>query len=403
MDIIKLAVVFFLIVAAIKFKKPLHVAILAGTVGASILYDINALQALQIMGAASISPDTIMLVLSFYSITFLQRMLEKREQLTLAEQSLNGIFNSRRINAMMAPVIIGLLPSPGAVLIACPIVDNAGGNDISKEDKTFIASYFRHISEAFLPTYASIILALQLSGVDMTAFVVSMLPMAVVLFLLGYFYYVRKIPKETGQPNSNKKLTHVKSLLRSIWTIIATIIIILTFKLQVHIAVSMIIILNFIIDRFTWEEIKPMFISAFEYKLITSTIAIMMFKDILTYTGVIDRLPEVFAVLPIPSVVIFALVFLLGTIVAGTQAIIALGIPLAFAAIPEGGVALMVLLMCMTYIAMQVSPTHICLAIVTERFETSFIDLVKRTVPVMFVFLVILSGYSYILYLLQSL
>jgi hypothetical protein len=246
--------------AAIKFKKPLYVAILAGTVGASILYGINALQALKIMGAASISPVTVMLVLSFYSITFLQRMLEKRERLILAERSLSGIFNSRRINAMVAPFIVGLLPSAGAVLIACPIVDNAGGEHISKEDKTFITSYFRHISEAFLPTYASIILALQLSGVDMTAFVLSMLPMAVVLFLLGYFFYVRKIPRDTGLANSNNKSEHVKNLGLSIWSIVATIVIILVFKLQVHIAVSLIILLNFIIDKFTWKEIRPMFI-----------------------------------------------------------------------------------------------------------------------------------------------
>ncbi len=401
MDLIKLAVVFFLIIAAIKFKKPLYVAVLAGAVGASILYGINAVQALKIMAAASVSPVTITLVLAFYSITFLQRMLEKREQLILAEQSLNGIFNSRRINAMMAPFIIGLLPSAGAVLIACPIVDNAGGDDISKEDKTFITSYFRHISEAFLPTYASIILALQLSGVDMTAFVLSMLPMAVVLFILGYFFYVRKIPKTTGQPDDFSKADHAKNLVSSIWTIIITIVIILVFKLQVHIAVSLIIILNFIIGKFTWKEVQPMFISAFESKLIVSTVAIMMFKDILTYTGVIDRLPDTFALLPIPPAVIFALVFLFGTIVAGIQAIIALGIPLAFAAIPDGGVALMVLLMCMSYIAMQVSPTHICLALVTESFGTSFLDLIKRTIPVMIWFLVIASGYSYILFLLQ--
>lgn len=77
MDLIKISVVFFLIIVAIKFKKPLYVAIFAGLVGASLLYDINALQTLKIMGTSIISPVTIMLVLSFYSITFLQRMLEK--------------------------------------------------------------------------------------------------------------------------------------------------------------------------------------------------------------------------------------------------------------------------------------------------------------------------------------
>ena len=401
MDLLKLLAVFCLIITVVKLKKPLYVSISAGIIGASLLYDIGVIQTIKIISVSSISPVTISLILAFYSITFLQRMLEKREQLLLAEVSLSGIFNNRRVNAMMAPFIIGLLPSAGAVLIACPIVDNAGGDYISKEDKTFITSYYRHISEAFLPTYASIILALQLSGIDMTAFVLSMLPMVLVLFLLGYFLYVRKIPKETGLPNSNNKMQDVNNLGRSIWTILVTIAIILVFKIQVHIAVAMIILLNFIIDKFSWNEIRPMFISAFESKLILSTIVVMMFKDVLTYTGVIDRLPAVFAVLPVPTVVIFSLVFLIGTIVAGANAIIALGIPLAFAAMPEGGVALLVLLMCMIYIAMQVSPAHICLAIVTERFETSFIDLVKRTLPVMVLFLVIISGYSFVLFLFQ--
>ena len=399
MDLIKLFSVFFLIVATLKLKKPLYVSILTGIAGTSLLYDVGLIQTVQIMGISSISPITITLILAFYSITFLQRMLEKREKLILAEKALCGIFNSRRVNAMLAPFIIGLLPSAGAVIIACPIVDNAGGEYISKEDKTFITSYYRHISEAFLPTYSSILLALQLSGVDMSAFVLLMLPMALILFILGYYMYVKKIPVETGLPNSTNKKDDVKNLVLSIWPILLAIIGILAIKIQVHVAVAIVIVLNFITGKFSWKEIQPMFLSAFEKKLIFNTIVIMMFKDVLTYTGVIDRLPENFAGLPVPPVIIFALVFLVGTIVAGTQAIIALGIPLAFAAIPGGGLPLMVLLMSMTYIAMQVSPTHICLAIVTEEFKTSYIELVKRTVPVMALFLLVLSGYSFVLYM----
>ena len=399
MDLIKLFAVFFLIVATLKLKKPLYVSILTGIAGTSLLYGVGFIQTVQIMGISSVSPITITLILAFYSITFLQRMLEKREKLILAEKALCGIFNSRRVNAMLAPFIIGLLPSAGAVIIACPIVDNAGGEYISKEDKTFITSYYRHISEAFLPTYSSILLALQLSGVDMSAFVLLMLPMALILFVLGYYMYVKKIPVETGLPNSTNKKEDLKNLILSIWPILLAIIGILAMKIQVHVAVAIVIVINFITGKFSWKEIQPMFFSAFEKKLIFNTIVIMMFKDVLTYTGVIDRLPENFAGLPVPPVIIFALVFLVGTIIAGTQAIIALGIPLAFAAMPNGGLPLMVLLMSMTYIAMQVSPTHICLAIVTEEFKTSYIELVKRTVPVMALFLLVLSGYSFVLYM----
>lgn len=78
---------------------------------------------------------TISLILSFYTIAFLQRMFEKNGHLLLAEKSLTNIFNSRRVNLMLAPFIIGLLLSIRAVLIAAPIVDNAGGTTSPEKKK----------------------------------------------------------------------------------------------------------------------------------------------------------------------------------------------------------------------------------------------------------------------------
>lgn len=398
MDIIKLILIFTCIIGVIKFNKPLYASILAGIAATIILYKINPLQSIKLMAVGAFSKQTIYLVLAFYSITFVQRMLEKRGHLMLAERSLSNLFNNRRVNAMVAPFVIGLLPSAGAVLIAAPIVDNACENYVTKEERTFISSYFRHISESFLPTYSSILLALNLTDVDMTAFVLGMLPMVAVLFLLGYFFYVRKIPKDTGLMKSNDKLQDIKNLVISLWTIALTIAIILILKISVHIAVIPVIILSIILDKFSFKEIKPMFISAIETKLIFNTMVVMIFKEVLTFTGVIERLPDYFSVLPIPSVVIFALIVFFGTLVAGSQAMIALALPLAYATIPNGGVALMLCLMCMNYIAMQISPSHVCLAIVTEHYGTSFIDLVKKTMPIVLSFVVISSLYSYLVY-----
>lgn len=400
MDIIKLILIFSCIVIVIKLKKSLYASILAGILGTILLYGINPLVAIKLMKNGAFSLSTTNLVLAFYTITFLQRMMEKREHLLLVEKSLSNLFNSRRVNAMVAPFIIGLLPSAGAVLIASPIVDNAGGDYISNEEKTFITSYFRHISESFLPTYSTILLALNLSGVDMTAFVLAMLPMVAVLFWLGYFMHVKKIPKDTGIKESTDKLEDVKNLIISLWPIAVIIVIILGLKVPVHYAVFPIIILSFMINKFSFDEIKPMFISAIEGKLILTTIVIMMFKEILTFTGVIQRLPEYFSALPIPPVIIFMLIFFFGTLVAGAKGMIAIALPLAYATIPSGGLALMILIMCTTYIAMQISPTHICLAIVVEHYGTSFIDLVKKTMPIVLIFVVISSLYSYLLFLL---
>lgn len=383
-----------------KLNKPLYISILGGILATIVLYGIGPIDSLNLIIKGLIGTQTINLILAFYSITFLQRMMEKRGHLLLAEVSLSNLFNSRRVNAMVAPFVIGLLPSPGAVLIAAPIVDNAGGEYISREEKTFITSYFRHISEAFLPTYAHIILALNLTGVDMTKFVLAMLPLVIILFILGYIFYVRKIPKETEAKVSSNKKDDIKNLFISLWPITLTILIILITKIAVYKAVIPVIILSYLFNKFKFHEIKPMFITAFEKKLIFTTIIIMSFKEVLTFTGIIERLPKYFEVLPIPPIAIFALIFFFGTLVAGSQAIIALAIPIAFASIPNGGLPMMILLMSMAYIAMQVSPTHICLAIITEEFRTSFVDLVKNTIPILITFVIIAFLYSYGLYLI---
>lgn len=398
-DFIKLAIIFISIIVLLKFKIPLSGAIGAGAVLTVALYGINIVDALLISGKSMISQATIMVILNCYLITFLQRMMELRGHLDLAQRSLARLFNNRRVNASIAPVFIGLLPSPGAIFIAGSMVDAACEDYISKEDKTFVATFFRHIPESFLPTYSSIILACQLTGVKMGAFVLGMVPMVACLMFLGYIFYLRRVPKDTGEEESKDKLDDLKSLCRSLWTIAAIILLIIAFNVPVYIATVGVIAVYFFVSRFTWAEIKPFFLSALESRIVINTFVVMIFKDLLTATNVITALPGLFDSLPIPTFLVFGLIFFVGSIVAGSTAIITLCLPMAFAAIPGAGMPLMVFLMSCTYTAMQVSPTHICLTLACEHFKTDFGALVKRTLPVIGIFYVVLIGY----YLLLSL
>lgn len=397
MDIIKLTVIFFLIIILIKFKKPLYISIFAGVLTTSVLYKIKILDLLHILLGTLTNMTTITILLSFYTITFLQRMLEKRGHIELSQVSLNSIFNNRRINISAAPFFIGLLPSAGAIFISGAMVDRATGNLISKEDKTFLTTFYRHIPESFLPTYGSIILATQLSGIPISSFIIAMMPVVIMLFVLGYIFHLRKIPKDTGQKPSNDKKKDILNLIRSLWTIIFAIILILVFNLSVYIATIIAIVLSAIINRFKLKELYPIFKSAFEPNIIIITIMVMFFKDTITYTGVITALPELFRKLPIPTPIVFSFIFFLGTIVSGSLAMISLGLPLAFAAIPHGGIPLIILLMSYTYVAMQFSPTHICLTLVTEYFKTSMVELLKRTTPVMGVLSIFIAIYYFLL------
>lgn len=101
--------------------------------------------------------------------------------------------------------------------------------------------------------------------------------------------------------------------------------------------------------------------TAFETKLIVSTVMIMVFKELLTFTGVIEDC-WIFEKSPIHPAVIFLWYCNRNFSIAGSTGNFSFTLCTCFATIPNGG-TLMILLMCMTYIAMQVSPHYICLAI----------------------------------------
>lgn len=396
MDLIKIGMIFAAIIIVVRLNKPLYMSMGAGIITSLILYQIPLSTYPDILKVSIFGHQTFVVVMAFYTITFLQRMLEKRGRLMLAERSISRIFNSRRINATVVPFIIGMLPSAGAVLIAAPIVVSAAGEYLDKDEVTFVTSYYRHISEAFVPTYSSIILALTLTGISMTGFVVAMLPMVLALFLIGYFFYVRKIP--AGGEDVIEKVNYKEewiNVLKSMWAIVGAVLIILIFKLPVHYTVIGIIIVNFFVDKFTPQEVAPFFVSAFEPKLIFTTLAVMTFKEILIQTGLIERLPEYFVGLPVSPEIIYAVLFFFGSIVMGSQAVIVTILPLAFATISNPGLAYFTLLMCLTYIAMQVSPTHVCLGIITEDQGTTFNGLVRKTMPVLVTFTIISVIYTF--------
>jgi integral membrane protein (TIGR00529 family) len=397
MDLIYFAVVFFVIVAIMLLRKPLYLALGAAILVTLILYRIPIKEFGPLFLNGVLGRRSLELIAAFYSITFLQRMMEKRGRLVLAEESVNKLFNSRRVNAILVPALIGFLPSPGAVLIAKPIVDKAAGKDLNIEERAFVTSFYRHISEAFLPTYTSIILALQLSGVSVNHFLLSMIFPVVILILLGYLFYVRKIPKRITMSSSENKKQDLVNLFIGVWPILLAVMLILLLGIPVYLAVIPVIVLYFLVEKFRFTEVKPFFKSAFEMRMILIVIVVMIFNQVLQYTGMISRLPSYLEGQSIPPVLIFAGLMLLGVLVAGGQAMITLVIPLAFAAIPDGGVALLVLLMSLNYIAMQISPTHICLGIICEAYKIPFGSLVKKTLPIMLVFIVFIMGYYLLL------
>ncbi len=386
LQVAKLTAVFVALILSLRAGLKLTKSMLVTIAVTILIYSIPPLRVMTLWVGATTSFTTLSLVLILYLITFLQRMLEDRAQLRLAQQNLNGLFNNRRINVTLAPIFIGLLPSAAAAIICGQIVKDTVGEDLSIEEQAFVTSYFRHIPESFLPTYAAIIMMCELSGVRPGDFVLGMMPLEVLLFALGYWFYIRRIPKHTGLAPSDNKPKELLQLFLHLWTLVAIIVLIIAFEWTVLMAVLLVTALCLPVYRYTPKTVAPLLRSAFEPPMLLNTYLIMVFKDFILYTGAVEALPDFFSKLPVPTFLVFALIFFFGTVVAGSQAIIAICTVMAFAAIPGGGMPLMVLLMSFAYAAMQVSPTHICLFIIADYFDVPMMTLVRRAIPIIAIF-----------------
>lgn len=175
-------------------------------------------------------------------------------------------------------------------------------------------------------------------------------------------------------------------------------VLILLFHLSIVSAVLIVIALCCMIYRFKINELLPLITKAFEKKMIVNTFLVLVFKEFIAYTGVLNVLPDLLLSLPIPPYLVFVILFFIGGIISGSSGIIALGTPIAFATI-QGGMPLMVLLMCICHGASQLSPTHICLVVVADYFKVSLGDLIRKTIPKTLLFCLIAIIYYNLLIL----
>ena len=393
-----LALVFVIIVIIVWLRKPLYLAMIAGILASILLFRIPALTAIKLLAKQTASWDTIEVVLSFYLIMFIQMMMEDRGQLAKANKAFNVLIRNRRMNAMIPPAIMGLLPSAAVMTICADMVNKTIGDSMDNKSKTFVACYYRHIPEMFLPTFPAVLLALSLGHQNTGLYIVSMLPMVILSCVIVYFTYLRKVPNDCIEVEEEvDKKEAAKALLRNLWMLIAVLVIIIAANTSICIAAPIVIVAGIIAERFKPKEIKSLAIRSIEPVLLGNMYLIMLFKGILSYTGVMAELPVFFSGLPIPLSLAFALLFFIGTVISGSQAMIALCMPMAVLAFPDHFLPMFVILMSLAWAAMQISPTHVCSFVAAKYYKTTLIDIVVKALPSILLFSVLAYGYGMLL------
>ena len=135
-----------------------------------------------------------------------------------------------------------------------------------------------------------------------------------------------------------------------------------------------------------------MFAQAFERKLLLNTYMVLVLKEFISHTGALEMLPDMVQKLPLPTYMVFGILFFIITFISGSSGAIAVGAPLAFAALPVT-TPLVVFLMSIVHASSQMGLTHPCLVVAAEYYEITLGDMVKKTLPYALAFCAMVTVY----------
>ena len=190
--ILKIALVFAALLAALRLRVPLELALLAGGIVLDLWAGRGVLQMLRDVGGGFADAELWMLMLMTLLIVEVARFMTARDN---ADELLGltvrfGGRHGRMLSVMALPAVIGLVPMPAGARFSAPFVEQmAGGRDPAW--KTAVNYWFRHLWEYWWPFYPGVMLAATLFGLNMTRFTATLFLFTPWAVLAGYVLLVR--------------------------------------------------------------------------------------------------------------------------------------------------------------------------------------------------------------------
>ena len=196
---IRVLLIFILVVFLIRKKVSLGNTFLSGSIMLSILFGLHPLATVKSMASSVCYPKTISLAVIVTLIIILSSSMESSGQMKALLNKFQGLIRNRKINIIVFPALIGLLPMPGGAIFSAPMVKELGADSNYPPDKlSFINYWFRHIWEYWWPLYPGVLLATVLANLNLTVFMLYMCPVTVIAVYLGFRLLKEKIPSESA-------------------------------------------------------------------------------------------------------------------------------------------------------------------------------------------------------------
>ena len=394
---LRILLVFILILFVLKRKWTLGNAFMLGAVCLGLIFGMDPVRILKSCLISALLPKTLSLTVVVSLILVLSHSLEKTGQMERLLEAYQGLVRWPKLNLVVFPALIGLLPMPGGAIFSAPMVKTIGkSHHLTGATLSYINYWYRHIWEYWWPLYPGILLTTALADIDLWHLVFYTLPLTLIAIVAGYWplrgavmaaedsppqavgpFLMELIPVlivivgglGLGQLLFDLLPTGPRALAKEAGLIAALLL-----------GIGWVWRVNHLPVKTRWAiVVQPALL-----KMIYMVTAILVFKGILEDSGAVVQLSQEILHRNIPLMaVVVILPFIVGVVGGITIAFVGTTFPILITLIHTLGQAQLML----PYLALAlvsgftgvlVSPLHLCLLLSNAYFETSLLPVYRR-------------------------
>ena len=394
--VVRVFFVFGLILTLIRFKLSLGNAFVIGAGVLGLIFGMAPGAILIAAGQALADPKTLSLSVVVALILVLSHSLEKTGQMGRLLERFAGLITNARLNIVIFPALIGLLPMPGGAIFSAPMVKNIGSpSGLAGPQLSFINYWFRHLWEYWWPLYPGVLLTTALAGIDLWVFVMALFPLTVVAVAAGYYQLRRMMPANppSAAPTSPRRtllMPFIKELTPVLIAIVPGILLgsllewllagrnfTIAKELGLIAALTGAILWVWRVNRLPAAARRGVVLQKELLAMVYMVSAILIFKGIMLDSRAVDAVNGELLRWQVPLVAIaVVLPFIVGFVVGITIAFVGAAFPIVISLVTATGagdhmLAYMMLGLAGGFSGVLLSPLHLCLLLSNAYFGTT--------------------------------
>lgn len=392
MELASLAVGFVVIVGMVMRKRPLGLAMLAGTLVAGIGTGLGPAWLARTWARSVVARDTLELAAMVGFITLLSQIMSVSGLHDRLVAATIRLLRSAKLAVMVIPPLIGAMPIPGGAIVSAPLLDRpADALGLSQSRKAAINLIFRHANFFVLPFSSSLVLGAQLIGTDVYHFISRLWPLAVATWVVGYLTLVRDArpvasSRATGSdapgaetaagldhPDWGARAGAGREFLLSASPILFALAVGLALPVPFWMAVASANLLALGLSWRSYHWTGAGLARGVDIKLVMAMFGIMGFRGVVVAGGGLSQLAGILEGTGVPLPVVgFGLALLISIVSANHNTTLGIVYPMILPLVgPEQVMAYAVLMFAASYVAYMASPLHLCQIMTNQHCRTT--------------------------------